>query len=120
MSKNKVKKDPIFKIGVSVRSGLQSSFCFENQDQVNAWLKTDFLDLQKKYGPLTYNQFALPGFKVGDTCYVYGEAQDTFKIVKLITYSPNRFGFVLNSGWTEEVVKCHDGREYGWTDAIIK
>lgn len=119
MSKHKVKKDPIFKIGISVRQELQASFCFETQEQVNQWLKTDFLELQQKYGPLTYSQFNLPGFKVGDTCYVYGDGDDTYKILKVITYSPHRFGFVLDSGCSEEVVKCHDGREYGWTGSVI-
>lgn len=119
MSRTKVKQAPIFKIGVSVRGNLQSSFCFEDQKQVDLWLKTEFVELQKKYGALTHSQYSLPGFKVGDSCYVYGEAQDTFKITQLIKYSENRYGFVLDSGWSEEVVKCHDGEEYGWNDAIL-
>ena len=49
----------------------------------------------------------LPGFKIGDTYMVWGEGCDTFKIVDLVQYSPNRYGFLLDSGDTEEVAKCH-------------
>lgn len=98
---------PVFHKCVSVRGGLASSFVFENEQAVQAWLKKEFLELKKEYGHLEAKTSDLPGLKVGDTCNVWGEAQDEFKIIDLIQYSPHRFGFILDSGCSEEVAKCH-------------
>lgn len=97
----------IFKIGASVSGKLCSSYCFENRKQFESWKATEFLSLVKEYGALTLREFELPGLKVGDQCNVHGEATDVFVIESLIQYSPHRYGFILDRGWSEEVVKCH-------------
>lgn len=103
---NVVDQSKKFVIEANVKGALISSFCFESQEEFDAWKKSDFIELQQKYGPLTLSEGKLPGLSVGDTCCVYGEGMEEFKIVELIEYSKNRFGFVLDSGWSEEVVKC--------------
>jgi len=97
----------VFKKAVSVKGKLISSYSFKDQTAVDTWIKTVLPKLEKEYGKLTYNVRDLDGLKVGDTCCVFGEGDDEFKIKKLIKYSADRWGFVLDSGWAEEVVKCY-------------
>jgi hypothetical protein len=100
-------ENPVFTVCVQVKGGLISSFVFESEAQADKWMKTDFVQLCKEYGKLTAQRFALPGLRVGDLCNVWGEAQDQFRIVGLKKYSAERWAFILDSGWSEEVAKCH-------------
>lgn len=109
---SKINQKMVFTRMASVRGGLYSSFCFQSEKDLQNWVKSEFVSLEQEYGPLELAVSKLPGLKVGDTCFVWGEASDEFKIEELIEYSPHRYGFVLNSGWTEEVVKCHKGKNY--------
>ena len=97
----------IFKKAVRVKGALNSAYSFKNKSAVDTWIKDVFPKLEKKYGKLEYKVSNLDGLSVGDTCYVWGEADTEFKIERLIKYSEDRWGFVLDSGWTEEVVKCY-------------
>lgn len=97
----------IFTKKVKVRGGLLSSFVFEDQLAVKNWIKKELPLLEKKYGRLEYEVSDLPGLKIGDRCNVWGEAQDVFTITGIKRYSDNRYGFLLDSGWVEEVAKCH-------------
>ncbi len=99
--------DPKFTIVAKVSGTLGSSFVFENRAAYNNWMKTGFVALQKKYGKLNVSVDTLPGLKVGDECNVWGEAQDVFVITKLERIGDHRWAFCLNSGWREEVAKCH-------------
>jgi hypothetical protein len=74
---------------------------------LNVWKETSFKDLEKMYGRLELNVFSLPGLQIGDTCKVQGEGDEEFKILGLMQYSTNRYGFILDNGLTEEVVKCY-------------
>lgn len=100
-------QDPIFTVVAHTHGGLVSSYVFESNEQLEAWKNSTFPKLEKEYGKLSLNVDTLPGFKVGDTCHVYGEGNDTFVITALIKYSENRYGFVLDSGFSEEVAKCY-------------
>lgn len=94
---------------VRVRGGLQSSYVFQNEQQLEHWKNEFFPALQQKYGAdLTYKEDTLPGFKIGDTCGIYGEARDHFKIEKMVRYGNYRYGYALDSGWVEEVAKSFD------------
>lgn len=97
----------IFTIGISVRGGLGSSYVFESQEAADEWLETEFPLLEKEYGKLEYYTCDLPGLKIGDQCNVYGDGTDVYLIEGLKQYSPNRWGFILDSGFSEEVYKCH-------------
>jgi len=103
---NKMEKK-IFKIGIRVSGNLGSSFCFETMIEALKWIKEEFPKLQEKYGKLEYELFFLPGLAVGDKCNVWGEGDSVFTIKSIIKYSKNRYGFILNSGFAEEVTKCH-------------
>jgi hypothetical protein len=107
MSKNKTNSNPIFKIVARTRGQLGSSFVFENKAELEKWKKESLPKMEKEYGKLELNVAELPGLKVGDTCHVCGEGDDTFVIKSLIKYSENRYGFVLDSGCSEEVAKCY-------------
>lgn len=97
----------VFKKGVNVKGALISAYSFENQEAVDEWLKSVLPVLEKQYGKLEHTTYELDGLKVGDRCHVVGEGDVEFKIEKVIKYSEDRWGFVLDSGWTEEVVKCY-------------
>ena len=98
--------EKVFTRAATVSGGLMSSYVFEDQKALDHWIATDFVKLEQTYGPLTLRIDTLPGLRIGDTCRVWGEGADTFVIEKLIKYSENRYGFILDSGWSEEVIKC--------------
>ncbi len=99
--------EKVFKVCIKVSGGLQSSYVFENEKKSQEWIQKEFPKLQKKYGELKIRKEELPGLKIGNECNVYGEAMDVFVIKKLIKYSEDRYGFLLDSGCVEEVAKCH-------------
>ena len=63
--------------------------------------------LAKKYSNITFDAVHLPGLQIGDKCNVVGEGDSEFLILDIIIYSENRYCFVLDAGWAEEVAKCH-------------
>ncbi len=86
-----------------------SSYCFENDEQMHQWIKEEFpvLAREKKHkGKLTFHTYSLDGLKIGDRCHVCGEGNEVFTILGLRKYSKDRYGFELDNGFTEEVVKC--------------
>jgi len=91
---------------VSVSGNLLSNFVFKSEEAMCHWLETEFPKLVESYGKLEYSIDDLDGLAVGDSCHVAGEGDDVFKIVGLVKYNDHRYGFVLNSGWSEEVAKC--------------
>ena len=97
----------IFTVGISVTGGLGSSYVFETNEEADKWLETEFPSLEKEYGRLKYYVCDLPGLKIGDRCNVYGDGTDAYVIEGLKQYSPNRWGFILDSGFSEEIYKCH-------------
>lgn len=109
---SKTDQKMIFTRMARVRGALYSSYCFTSEKKLKEWIKSEFPLLEKQYGALELTVSKLPGFKVGDTCFVWGEGSDTFTIEGIKQYSPHRFGFLLDSGCSEEVVKCHNGKNY--------
>lgn len=97
----------VFKKCVRVRGGLGSSFVFESSEDVNNWIETELPELEDKYGKLEYTISDLDGLSEGDECHVVGEGSDVFIIEGVFKYSNNRWGFALDSGWSEEVAKCY-------------
>lgn len=97
----------VFTHMVSTKGKLLCNFVFESEKAMDKWLLWDFPKLKKKYVDLDYSIRELPGLRVGDSCLVWGEAQDVFKIERLIKFEEHRYGFVLDSGFVEEVAKCH-------------
>lgn len=96
-----------FTKGLSVHGNLLSSFVFDNEDSRAEWIINELPKLEKEHGALKLYRFDLPGLEVGDKCHVSGEGDDVFIIEELICYSPDRYGFVLDSGYSEEVAKCY-------------
>jgi hypothetical protein len=97
----------IFTHAVTVSGNLLSTFEFTSKIAVDEWIAVKLPLLEKQYGKLEYIIWKLPPLKIGDTCYVSGEGVDEFKIRELINFSEDRWGFVLDSGWREEVWKCY-------------
>jgi hypothetical protein len=97
----------VFTVCIRVKGDLLSSFVFENHAQADAWMNSKFLSLVDQYGELGAERSSLPGLRVGDRCNVWGEASDEFVIKKVLEWSPNRWGFLLDNGEFEEVAKCH-------------
>lgn len=102
--------DKIFTKAIKVNGDLISTFVFENAADVKKWRDTILPRLELQHGSLAYSIRELDSLKIGDTCCVMGEGTETFKIIQQIQYSPNRYGFVLDSGWSEEVNKCYKPR----------
>ena len=90
-----------------VSGSYDCTFYFKQQKDLANWLKADFLKLQEKYGELKVSQERLSGLKVGDTCHVYGDGNNEYKIVGFEKWAPNYYGFVLDSGFIESVHKCY-------------
>lgn len=102
----------VFTKRVSIRGRLLSSYVFQNQTEVNNWLEDVFPRLQAKYNnDLTYEVSDLDGLKVGDKCCVIGDGDEVYEILGMKVYSKNRYGFILDSGWVEEVAKCYKPRK---------
>ena len=107
MGKKKKQKEIILKKAVHISGAFCAAYSFETGDAMKNWLKTTLPKLEERYGDLTLRVRDLDGLRVGDSCWVIGEGAEDFKIKKLIKYSDNRWGFVLDSGCSEEVVKCY-------------
>ena len=103
--------DVVYTKALKVSGDLRCSYAFETQEDMDVWIKDEHPKLCKEYGKLSYSTKDLDGLKVGDSCWVIGEGDETFIIKELIQFSPNRPGFVLNSGFREEVVKCYKPRD---------
>jgi hypothetical protein len=92
---------------VNVRGDFNASYVFQDHFKMGRWFDTGFKQLEKRYGELQYTISDLDGLKIGDRCKVCGEGDNEFEIVDLIKYEEDRYGFVLDVGWTEEVAKCY-------------
>lgn len=99
--------DKIFTLCISTSGSLLSDFVFEDNREQAKWMLEELPKLKKKYGELRLERRYLPGLKVGDRCNVWGESTDVFTICELIKRGEYRYSFLLNSGCTEEVAKCH-------------
>jgi hypothetical protein len=99
--------DKVFTLCISTSGGLLSNFVFEDSKEQTRWMLEELPKLNKKYGELQLTHKHLPRLKVGDRCNVWGEASDVFTIRDIIKREEYRYSFLLDSGWTEEVAKCH-------------
>lgn len=97
---------------VSTKGKLLCNFVFEDKKQMDKWLEEEFPKLKKEFKVLEYTIRDLPGLRVGDKCHVWGEAQDVFKIEKMVKFEEHRYGFVMDTGDVEEVAKCHTKIEW--------
>lgn len=97
----------IFKFEIITNGNLISSFVFENENEVNRWISEDLQLLKEKYGNINFKIRQLSPLKIGDYCHVCGEGFDIFKIEGQVLYSKDRYGFVLDTGFSEEVGKCY-------------
>ena len=104
-STDKINK--IFTRGISVYGEFNASYVFQNNDEVKKWIDIELPKLQQQHGLLSLFYRDLDGLKIGDHCHVFGEGEEVFVILSLCEYSPNRYGFGLNSGVFEEVYKCY-------------
>ena len=108
LENKKVGADRVFTRRVRVSGKLLSNFVFADQAAVEVWQNEALPGLEKKYGKLDLTVSDLPGLKIGDRCHVIGEGSDVFTIERLVAWDADRFGFVLDSGWVEEVAKCYE------------
>lgn len=101
------KMENVYKYGASTGGGYQCSFAFTSKEELYRWIAEDFEELKKKHSNLTFSTFKLDGLNIGDSCHVRGDADEVYKIVGIKMYSKDRPGFILDSGFCEEVVKCY-------------
>jgi len=104
--------EKIFTKGLLTKGDMLASYCFENEEKRNEWISCIYPSLQEKYPDLSYYIFDLDGLEIGDECIVDGEGADIFTIEGMKKYSDDRYGFLMSSGWWEEVVKCHKPIDY--------
>jgi len=97
----------IFTKGLSTKGDFWASYCFENETKRLEWIRSVFPSLQKEYSDISFKVFDLDGLQIGDKCMVDGEGMDIFTIKEIKKYSDNRYAFLMDTGWWEEVVKCH-------------
>jgi hypothetical protein len=99
--------DKVFTKRVTVSGSFNSHFVFETADDVRQWLATDFIELNETYDDLTFKVTDLDGLKIGDKCHVIGDGNEEYTIIGIQKYSLNRYAFLLDSGFMEEVAKCY-------------
>ena len=92
---------------VTTKGNLMCNYVFENKKTMDKWIMMELPKLQKLHKKVEIEIRDLPGLRVGDHCLVWGEAQDVFKIERMVKFEEHRYGFVLDSGFVEEVAKCH-------------
>ncbi len=97
----------IFKHRIIVRGGLSSSFVFTDKDLMDSWIKTKIPYLKMVYKDISYSVHDLDGLQIGDSCHVVGDGREVYRITGLVPFDENRYGFVLDSGFVEEVAKCY-------------
>jgi len=103
-----MKEDILYRVAIHTTGKFLSSFAFESDKDADAWIETELPKLKAEYGNVIVEcRNKLDGLRVGDKCQVSGEGNDIFTIVDKKMYSNNRPGFILDSGWSEEVVKCY-------------
>ena len=96
-----------FSKSVHVKGDLICSFAFPTTSEVIRWVEIDLPKLREEFSSISYSVHDLDELVVGDTCLVSGDGYEEYVILELFWYGPNRPGFVLDSGFTEEVVKCY-------------
>jgi hypothetical protein len=100
-----------FTKAITVSGALGSHFVFTSDEEKTHWIENELPKLKAEYGNVDISfEWDLPGFEIGDTCRVWGEGDEEFVIEDLKCYSPYRYGFLLDSGWYEEVAKCYKER----------
>ena len=99
---------PVFTRCARTRGRLLSSFVFESDEALERWKREELPALCQEFGPLELLVDELPGLKLGESCFVYGEGDKRFVIEELVQWQPHRWGFVLDAGWVEEVAKCYE------------
>lgn len=99
---------PIYRKAISTSVSLLSYFSFVDGEAVAAWLMIELPKLIEKYGPIGLYCYDLPGLKIGDVCVVLGDIKKVHTIVGFGLHGPDRPYFLLETGCTEEVAKCHD------------
>ncbi len=97
----------VFEFCVNVSGDLWSSYVFENKEDMEKWFENEYKDLESKYENLTCRISTLDKLKVGDECNVYGDGDEVYKILDIIKRAENKYSFLLDSGCSEEVGKCH-------------
>ncbi len=98
--------NPVFKFVGRVRGNLQASFVFQNKREINQFLRTEFIKLEEEFGELTFELETLPGLKIGDYCFCYGEGREALRVEAIRQIGPYSWSFGLSHGWWEEVAKC--------------
>ena len=97
----------IFTRCVTLTGEYNATFVFQTQKAMEKWIASELPELEKRYGTLEVNTRTLQGLKVGDSCKVVGDGDLVYVIRRIREYSPNNYGFILDSGWVEPVYKCY-------------
>ncbi len=100
-------KNKRFKYCITVRDNLWCSYHFTSLEECSNWINTEYPKLIEKHSKLTLDIRKLDGLKIGDNVHVVGDSDEEYIIKELVKYSDNRYGFLLDSGCTEEVGKCY-------------
>ena len=95
-----------FRITVKVAGSYSARFEFQDEGEVLEWLQDDFQSLKQRYGNLLIRVSGLPSLKIGQTCHVFGEGRDVFKITGISSFFPNSNSFILDGSETESVSNC--------------
>lgn len=101
------KRNPVYNINIKVFGQFTCNYAFEHRDDLLNWLSIDYRKLRKSFKDLKYSSEILDGLQVGEKCHVHGDGDEEYTIISTFLYEPNRPGFVLSNGCSEEVGKCY-------------
>lgn len=97
----------IYRVGIQVGGNFCSSYAFEDEDAADQWIENTLPKLIQEHGIVVIKaRLPLEGLQVGDFCHVLGQGTEIFQIVKSVEFGPDRPGFILDGGWSEEVINC--------------
>lgn len=96
----------IFKYSAFVSGNYSCLYVFENSQQLDSWTNSEFKKLKNQYGNLLLRVEVLDQLKIGDKCHVNGDGNEIYQILDITKFDEYQYGFILDTGFVENVAKC--------------
>ena len=97
----------MFKYYCRFRGNFYSVYEFKTKEELDRFVQVIAPEILAEHEGTSMITGELQPLDIGSTCHVLGEGTDEFVITGVVNYSPDRWGFILDSGWSEEIYKCY-------------
>jgi hypothetical protein len=92
---------------LKVSGSYNANLVFKSKAQLDYYLEHEIHALEYDYPGIRYDVFEMKPLKVGDECYVLNDDDNIYEIQGLACIEPFRYGYILSSGFIEDVAKCY-------------